>query len=243
MNQQDPDLNGTDGINRSDASDRSAVPLKERAYQSLRKRLLSDGFSPGSLIDDAREAKLLGISRTPVREALLLLQAEGFVEFMPRRGVRVVPITRKDISEVLYILSVLEVAAVELITASEPDADRLLPLTEACEAMDRALEGDDPDEWLEADELFHRSLLSLSGNRHLAETGIRFREKIKRGHFVVSRLFPRSRRVQSTAVHKRLIDLLLTGSPEEAVAAHRAQRQDGEREIIATLRRAKLDSL
>ncbi len=109
--------------------------------------------------------------------------------------------------------------------------------------MDVALDSDDPDEWLEADELFHRGLLSLSGNRHLSETGIQFREKIKRGHFVVSRLFPRSRRIRSTAIHKRLVDLLLSGNSECAVAAHRAQHEDGESEIIATLECAKLDSL
>ena len=109
--------------------------------------------------------------------------------------------------------------------------------------MDTALESDDPDEWLEADEAFHRSLLTLSGNCHLAETGIRYREKIRRGHFVASRLLPRSRRVQSTAKHKELIRVLLSNFPKDAIAAHRDQRQSGETDIMATLDRAKLDSL
>ncbi len=225
------------------SGEQTTLTRKDQAYRSLRRRIVTDGFSPGELIDDGREAERLGMSRTPVREALLLLESEGLVEMLPRRGVRVVPLTRSDIQEVIVLLTALEIAAVELLAETHPSAATLQPLTDACEAMDIALESDDPDEWLEADETFHQSLLILSGNRHIAETGIRYREKIRRGHFVASRLLPRSRRVQSTAKHKALIELLLSGSPKDAATAHRDQRQSGEVDIMATLDRAKLDSL
>ena len=226
-----------------DRPDAPALSRKEQAYQSLRRRILTDGFHPGALIDDALEAETLGMSRTPVREALLLLEAEGLVEMMPRRGVRVVPISRSDIKDVLVVLTALEVAAVGLLVAQRPTPEMLKPLQAACRAMERALDSDDPDEWLEADEAFHRGLLVLSGNRHLAETGIRFRDKIRRGHFVASRLLPRSVRVASTRTHKDLISILTSDRPEDAIAAHSDQRRSGEKEIMGTLDRAKLDSL
>ncbi|MEM1409795.1 MAG: GntR family transcriptional regulator [Pseudomonadota bacterium] len=216
---------------------------KEVAYQSLRKRILSDGFQAGAFIDDSREAERLGMSRTPVREALLLLEAEGLVEMMPRRAVRVVPLTRNDVRDVIVLLTALEIAAVELLAAKRPDAETLRPLSDACVAMEKALKVDDPDQWLEADEDFHRGLMTLSGNRHLAATGIKYRDKIRRGHFIASRLLPRSRRVGSTKIHKALVALLLSDDPQAAVEAHRRQRLDGESEIMATLDRAKLDSL
>ncbi|MEO0822922.1 MAG: FCD domain-containing protein, partial [Pseudomonadota bacterium] len=92
-------------------------------------------------------------------------------------------------------------------------------------------------------EAFHRGLLALSGNRHLAETGIRFREKIGRGRFVASRLLPQHRREQSTERHGELVALLASDRPEDAVTAHTARRASGEREILATIDRAKLQNL
>lgn len=225
------------------ASGSGSASRKELAYRSLRRRILTDGFQPGALIDDALEAAQLGMSRTPVREALLLLEAEGLVEMIPRRGVRVVPISRSDIRDVLVILTALEVTAVRLLAEQRPTADQLRRLTDACAAMELALESQDPDEWLEADDTFHRTLMVLSGNRQLAETGIRFRDKIRRGHFVASRLLPHRRRVSSTRVHKELVALLLSDRPEDAVAAHGKQRRSGEEEVMSMLEQAKLDSL
>ena len=225
------------------ADKRDGRSRKETAYEDLRKRILTDGFGPGAMIDDGLEAERLGMSRTPVREALLLLEAEGLVEMLPRRGVRVVPITRTDIREVLVLLTALEVAAVELIAAQHPTKQMLAPLIEATRAMNAALESGDPDEWQEADEAFHQGLMVLSGNRHLLETGIRFRDKIRRGHFVASRLLPHDRRVRSTATHEELIALLLSERPQDAIEAHRGQRLEGESHINATLERARLDSL
>ncbi len=225
------------------ADKRDGRSRKEIAYEDLRKRILTDGFGPGALIDDGLEAERLGMSRTPVREALLLLEAEGLVEMLPRRGVRVVPITRTDIREVLVLLTALEVAAVELIAAQRPTEKMLSPLIEATHAMNAALKSGDPDEWQEADEAFHQGIMTLSGNRHLVETGIRFRDKIRRGHFVASRLLPDDRRVKSTATHEALIELLLSDHPEDAIEAHRGQRVEGEGHINATLERARLDSL
>lgn len=222
---------------------RDARSRKEIAYEDLRKRILTDGFGPGAMIDDGLEAERLGMSRTPVREALLLLEAEGLVEMLPRRGVRVVPITRTDIREVLVLLTALEVAAVELIAAQHPSEEMLAPLIAATAAMNAALESGDPDDWQEADEAFHQGLMVLSGNRHLLETGVRFRDKIRRGHFVASRLLPHERRVKSTATHEALIALLLSEHPEAAIEAHRGQRLEGEGHINATLERARLDSL
>ncbi|MCY3985124.1 MAG: GntR family transcriptional regulator [Roseovarius sp.] len=217
--------------------------LKEMAYLSLRKRILADGFHAGEFIDDACEAEKLGTSRTPVREALLLLEAEGLVETLARRGIRVVPITRSDMKDVLQILTALEVTAVELISKMTPDKKMLQPIIDACDAMETALESRNADQWLEADENFHCGLMKICGNQHLTETGIRFRHKIRRGHFIASRILPHQKRVKSTKSHQRLIMLLLSDNPPKAIDAHRKQRQSGEMHIMETLDRAKLESM
>ena len=107
------------------SDDQTAPTRKEQAYRSLRKRIVTDGFSPGEMIDDGYEAERLGMSRTPVREALLLLESEGLVEVLPRRGVRVVPLTRTDMQDVIVLLTALEVAAVELLAEKRPSTAML----------------------------------------------------------------------------------------------------------------------
>lgn len=182
------------------------------------------------------------MSRTPVREALLQLEAEGLVSMEARKGVIVTPITRRDMREIIDIISALEVTAVERLAEQHPTPGDLAPLTKACDAMAEAIAAEDRDAWSAADEDFHRSLLRLSGNRHLAETGIKFRDKIRRGHFVAIRIVPDGRMQSSLANHRRLVELL-AGKPQEAVALHLQQRVSAGVEIMNSLERLGLTML
>src|SRR5690606_2794850 len=112
----------------------------------------------------------LGMSRTPVHEALVRLQDEGFVELQPRRGMRVASLSPRDIREISELLACLEVEAAERTAARRLRGEALQAFDDAIEAMDRALEAQDVDRWNEADYRFHLLLIESSGNRVLIDT-------------------------------------------------------------------------
>ncbi|MBY6144828.1 GntR family transcriptional regulator [Mameliella alba] len=216
---------------------------KDQAYAAIKEKILTNVFAAGEFIDDVLEAQQLGMSKTPVREALLLLEAEGLVEVLPRRGIRVSPISLEDMREIYQVLSALEIAAVELIAERKPGKDMLEPLSRACADMRRALAAADSLAWNDADEAFHRGLLRLSGNRHLAETGIRYRERVQRGHLIAMRLTSDENLELSIARHEETVALLLSDDPRKAVEAHQQQRITAGLRAINTIRDSGLKVL
>ena len=214
--------------------------MKATAYMALKNKILTNVFSAGELIDDAAEGTALEMSKTPVREALLLLEAEGLVEVLPRRGIRVSPISLRDMEEIYHLLNALEVAAVDLIVARRLTKDQLEPLTRACEGMRTALATGAGNE---ADEAFHRNLLILSGNRHLAETGLRYRERVQRAHLIAMRLVSVENLELSVSRHEDLVECLTSRSPHDAARLHHEQRVRGGEKVLAVLRDSGLKAL
>lgn len=214
-----------------------------KAYSVIKRRIVTNQISPGNLVDDREIALELNMSRTPVREALLLLQSEGLVEITPRRGTKVVAISRFSMKEYYDIITGLELMAVDLLARRELDAQALKPLSEALDGMRTAQSNDDINACVDADESFHRGLLELCGNSRLTELGLKYRDQIQRAHLVAVRLRPRERIEQSIAAHQSLYDLLLLGDAISAREVHYSQRLDAGREQIETLERYGLDNL
>src|SRR5512139_254837 len=151
-----------------------AAGAVERVYQTLRSRILDNALPPGHQALEQAIALELGVSRTPVREALIRLHNEGLIEVVPRHGMRVLPVSPDDMAEIYTILTSLESLAAELAARRKPGAAALASLEAACREMEAALAGDDLDAWAKADERFHLQLVSLCGNRRLAEVVIIF---------------------------------------------------------------------
>src|SRR4051794_18811195 len=106
------------------------TPLRavDTVYGALKSRILRNQLSGGSqLLEDAIAADL-GVSRTPVREALARLESEGLVEPIPRHGYRVLPITMEDIREIYQVLSPLETVAAELLAQKKPNSTEVKAL-------------------------------------------------------------------------------------------------------------------
>lgn len=97
--------------------------LKEEAYQRIKTLILSDGLDGGDMLDIDRLASELGISRTPLREAILGLEKEGLVETIPYKGTFVVEVSKKDVGEIYQVREVLEPLAVRLATPVIPNED------------------------------------------------------------------------------------------------------------------------
>ena len=213
----------------------------EDAYLRLKAQILDNELPPGFRALEAKLAMALGMSRTPVREALLRLQAEGLVRVEPRRGMVVLAISPAEMAEIYDVLTALETMAAETLARLRPDAERMRPLWRAVEDMDAALAGDDLDAWADADEHFHRSLVEACGNGRLAQTALTFRDQIRRTRHLTLRL--RARPVRSNESHRNLLRLIEAGDAEAAFTAHRAQRQRAGQELIDILRRFRLESM
>lgn len=144
--------------------------FSETADVRVKGKILDSEYASGSQVLEQDIAATLGLSRTPVREALVLLQQEGLLEIVPRHGIRISVMSPSDMQEIYEISLSLEPTAVELLARRGPTSDELSELTEAYEAMKGALAASAPRlaDWAEADERYHLGLVNLCGDRRLA---------------------------------------------------------------------------
>ncbi len=212
--------------------------LVDTAYEQIRRRILDNVWPPGHRALEQEVALALGMSRTPVREALMRLSAEGLVEVIPRHGMRVLPVSPADMLEIYQILTALECTAAELLARRSPGAAELQPLVAATQAMDEALQRDDLDAWAAADERFHAQLVELSGNRQLQATVLNYWDRAHRARMFTLRLRPKP--MNSTREHMQMVERLRAGDIDGAARVTRAHRERASRELIAIFERFKL---
>ncbi|MFN3736740.1 GntR family transcriptional regulator [Hydrogenophaga sp.] len=186
----------------------SAVSLAPRALyeevaERLRQRIFQRELEPGSWIDELKIADELGISRTPLREALKVLAAEGLVTMRVRRGAYVTEVSEKDLIDVYHLLSLLEADAVAVVAQSGSDA----ALAEL-QALHDELEGatQDRDRFFEINERFHLRLLELADNRWRQQmvSDLRKVMKLNRHHS----LFKAGRIEESLAEHRAVMQAI-----------------------------------
>jgi len=192
--------------------------LYEEVAELLRQRIFARELEAGNWIDELRIAEALGISRTPLREALKVLAAEGLVTMKVRRGAYVTEVSEKDLRDVYHLLSLLESDAARVVASSASKAQ----LTQI-EALQTELEGavNDRDRFFSVNENFHMLLLSIADNRWRDQMVADLRKvmKLNRHHS----LFKEGRIAQSLAEHQGIVQALLARQPELAaqrMAAH-----------------------
>ena len=212
--------------------------LADAAYEQIRQRILDNVWPPGHRALEQEVALALGMSRTPVREAMVRLQNEELVELIPRHGMRVLPVSPADMREIYEILTALECMAAELLARRAPSDAELQPLVDATQAMDRALAADDLDAWARADERFHAGLLELAGNRQLQATVMNYWDRAHRARMFTLKLRPKP--ADSTHEHRELVDRLRAGDVEGAARVNRSHRERASRELLSIFERYKL---
>lgn len=215
----------------------------DAAYKAIKGWIQAARFAPGSSIDEDEAARRLSMSRTPVREALLRLQSEGFVEIGRGKGIRVLPLSASDMRDIYQVISGIEIVAVSLLARRAPARAELSGLLKATAEMQSALDASKVDRWGEADEKFHRELMRLSGNTKLFTVGCQMRDFAKRAHMVAIRLQDDAYRARSTKSHMALVDTILAGNERDASNYHMRQRQRGERALVGVIKKFKLASL
>lgn len=211
------------------------------AYIRLKEAIRNNELPPGFQASEPAIAMRLGMSRTPVREALIRLEAEGLVELIPRRGARVLPIRLSDMKEIYQILASLESDAAASLAAAKPSNEALRVLSEATGDMEAALDAADLDAWADADDRFHHHLLDMHGNRRLREFILALNDQVHRTRIVTLRL--RGLPVQSTQEHGRILRCLQRGDAPDARATCRAHRERAARELLGVLEKHRITQL
>lgn len=146
-----------------------------RVYDRLKHDILTCELGPGAVVNEVNLSAALGVSKTPVREALAILIDEGFVVVEPRRGYRVRDITLVDVQEIFHLRAVLEPGAAELAARQPADADVRTLQRLATAAASATPFGT-------ADRAFHAALADASGNARLARMLHRLLEEVYRLH-------------------------------------------------------------
>jgi DNA-binding GntR family transcriptional regulator len=218
-----------------------AQPRVVSAYQIMRHRILNNEWTAGQQSTEQEIAELLGMSRTPVREAMMRLQQEGLVQVIPRHGMRVLPVSAADMQEIYQILTSLEATAAELAALRRPGPKELEPLEQATAAMTKALKQDDLVAWAKADERFHAQLLELSGNRMLTAVVLNFWDRAHRVRMITLRMRPKP--VDSTKDHADLVKAIRKGDHVEARRIHQQHRERAGRELLQLLSKHGLKQL
>jgi DNA-binding GntR family transcriptional regulator len=153
--------------------------LTEQAYRAVRRRLVDGHYAPGAFIREPELCEGMGVSRTPIREALNRLASEGFVERIPHRGFRVPDQALETLLHVFPVLGALEVLAGEL-AFPKLGAAELAQLEEANELFAAAIAANDVTEAVRWNEEFHRRLSRWSGNPILCEMLDDLRAQVRR---------------------------------------------------------------
>ena len=210
----------------------------ESAYQRLKAEILGNSLPAGFQATEQEFADHLGMSRTPVRESLIRLEADGLVSLAPRRGARVLPISADDMREIYEILTSLEPDAAARIAASKPDRAMLRPLVVATADMQRAVELEDLEVWAEADDRFHRTLLELSNNKRMTNFIGSLMDQAHRARMLTLRM--RKIPARSTDDHREIVSLMLEGDAESTRTAFREHRSRAAAELLSILDDLKL---
>lgn len=149
-----------------------AVPegasLTQRAYAEIKHRILTLGFRPGEFLNESTFCQLLGIGRTPVREALHMLRLEGLVEIIPRKGVMIRPESLNDVIALLEARMIIEPACIGL-AAERAQAHHLETLEKLLQESRAALKNNDRAQLLVLDSRFHDELVSATDNTMLGD--------------------------------------------------------------------------
>jgi DNA-binding GntR family transcriptional regulator len=192
----------------------------ERAYDWTRGRILDATFPPSSMITEGEIAELVGVSRTPVREAFLRLSGEGFLRLYPKRGAMVVPVTEADMREVVEARLLVEPWAAA-IAAARPDHLELAGRLRAhVDVLRSAAAERDGAAYQDADRAFHVAIVEATENRLLTEfyRGLRDRQ-LRVGAAALAQASGRDRSILTE--HVAIADALASGDPDEAAAAVR----------------------
>jgi len=203
-----------------------AKSLKERAYDVLKELIFAGKLEPGTLYNESRLAAKLGVSRTPVREALLELSREGMMYFIPGKGIMVEKITAEQVRDVYEVRRLIEGYVIKKIVSLVTPSD-LSRLRTIIVQQEKAAEKRDKQAFVKADRKMHFYFSSKLGNRQMDIVLLNLRDQIER--MGIKAVENDERKEHVINEHKAILDALERGSETDAyekVIAHLSKSEE-----------------
>ncbi len=205
------------------------LPLRDVVFKTLRQAILTGELKPGERLMEIHLANKLGVSRTPIREAIRKLELEGLVIMVPRRGAQVAQITEKSMSDVLEVRCALDELAVELackrITQEEKEK-----LKDACLAFEKEVEKNEVREIAKADVAFHDIIFAATRNVRLTQMVNNLAEQMYRYRFEYIK--DEKQHGMLVKEHRRIYESIMKNDTEEAKEAIRIHIENQEKSIL-----------
>jgi DNA-binding GntR family transcriptional regulator len=188
-------------------------PLREIVYEELKRQIMVGEIAPGTRMMEVELADEMGVSRTPVREAIRKLEKEGLVTIEPRRGAYASDISAKEMVDILEVRQDLEgmaagIAAQKITEEGKEELERLV------QVYKESVEKEDIEEIIANDEAFHKYIVSLSGNKTLIKMVSQVQELVLRFRYIYYEDFSRFR--NQPTEHQAIVDAILSGSSSSA---------------------------
>ena len=211
------------------------LPLRDVVFNTLRQAILRGELKPGERLMEIQLANKLGVSRTPIREAIRKLELEGLVLMIPRKGAEVAEITEKNLRDVLEVRCALEELAV-LLACDRIDKQGIQDLRKAAKHFESVLDSDDITKIAEADVAFHDIIYMATDNQRLIQLLNNLREQMYR--YRIEYLKKKECHPQLVAEHEEVIDAIESGEREKAMRIT-SQHIDNQVETVADTIRHK----
>ena len=215
------------------------LPLRDVVFNTLREAILKGDLEPGERLMEIALANRLGVSRTPIREAIRKLELEGLVVMIPRRGAQVASITKKDLQDVLEVRSSLEVLATEL-ACERINAEQLDALKGALNRFEEVLGSGDVSVIARADVDFHDVIFSSTGNARLVQILNNLREQMYRYRLEYLKDFSSHARLLEE--HRQLMEAIAARDQKNAAMIIKALIENQEISVIRNLSKSEKEN-
>ncbi|MBP3475980.1 MAG: GntR family transcriptional regulator [Lachnospiraceae bacterium] len=209
------------------------LPLRDVVFNTLRKAILTGELKPGERLMEIHLANQLGVSRTPIREAIRKLELEGLVTMIPRRGAEVAQITEKSLKDVLEVRRALDALCVEL-ACDRISADETEQLKKACDEFERATRSKDVTTIAAADVALHDIIVQATRNRRLIQLINNLSEQMYRYRFEYIK--DESRHDNLVDEHRMIYESILHKDKQKAAEASKLHIDNQEKSIISQIR-------
>lgn len=205
------------------------LPLRDVVFNTLRRAILTGELKPGERLMEIHLANKLGVSRTPIREAIRKLELEGLVIMIPRRGAEVAQITEKSLKDVLEVRRALDALCVEL-ACDRISEEEKAQLKQACDAFERATRTKNVTAIAEADVALHDIIVQATGNRRLIQLINNLSEQMYRYRFEYIK--DESRHDNLVEEHRMIYESIMENDKERAAQAAKLHIDNQEKSII-----------
>lgn len=215
------------------SDDTKAKSQSLRAVDDIRSLIFSGELSAGSDHLESELAERLGMSRTPVREATLILESQNLLEVRPRRGVRILALSADDMREIYEVLTELESLAASLAADAHYSEAELSKLRSAIDEMEASVKAGDRESWAQGDADFHDELVRLGGNKRIETIVSNFNDQVRRARAMTLRMRPMPNK--SNEDHRNLYEAIARGDAKSARQIHWAHRSEAKDMLIELL--------